>query len=766
MLDVYISSTQESTDAFLIQFLREHFLKEEALFYNARLRLEQSAYYPEEDLQYIQDHLQTLSASTTVSHGITFYYQLLADLLAGLEVEVDVDHPSQAIAISLRCMRNVIHALAENMPYFTEHFSQFMLSISRIFDEIKCLLTYRPQYCFADLQTHLSQFIEHTHRRKPTHVSIASSGMHAISQGITCILNDIKRRKSHRGKSHYHHSIMVESGYYYEIETVLEHMLPFRREKGEGERDTTRLYLAVDTAPNGSQHVQYTQSPATDDATHHFLDFMILSAVDNISTSHPGHHSHDIIGLINSQFRLREEIQSKDPLYVLIDTTMENIRYIYTPLLLLKFEKYIQTGHLLILTTHSMNKQLQLGLDSMFCGVTAIHYQPAAFPVIKDYYDHVCMTDWLETDTTFQVVTHMLTHAGQAFARYTKLIEENTRFVYEQVVPCTLFDTNLSPFVSIDLPYTTDIYHNPWNFLTIRINNALYTSHRQLIEDRIIQRLETLGVNDRDGYGFAETSYITISTNLIRISLGLLVSEAQSRTLVESVCQVLEAINQRQCCYPLYLAAAEGRLDRVNELLQEDSKTRPEGGLPGPLMRLGPQMATPLLLAVEGRHVEVVRVLLQQQDPLFSTARMGRQMTPLIAAASKGYCEIVELLVGYCESAPEKAQAQIIPRMARDRTQLAVVFQAEIQKQTPNPDILAACLLAGIDYSSHTTQLETMRVTNPMMDKTLNTLKTKQDHTQSALMTQSFLAQTTNVHSEHNLPEEKTRNGIFSTNAI
>ena len=505
----------------------------------------------EDKKKLILDCLETLNKSWDThleQEQRVFYAKFLAKFIRPLALpRAKEDDPKEKIPFFLSLER--IELLLQRITI--EHsYSFFLRTIEACMDEVLILLTlmYDEKQSSHEAQTTvilLKKFIQQIVDVKPTIATLRSSGMQAISTSVLLILNHLEK------KSDAKFSVFIDPATYYEIEDIFNLLFdqPLRQKGGISFiSDKRRQALKFEYR----DHVIY--------------DFYIAPFESGVLYFDTRIQFVDVNHFVENQFKLRQDsiIHKDRPLFVLIDNTMSDVNEVYLPFFLMQFEKEISEGRLCVFVAHSGNKYLHLGLDKGIASLLFGFFQPETFKLFQTYFDNEILENRLG-DFAFNAPTTLLTKAFIQYGRedilaFSQMIRMRTHALFDSIIPQELVDT--PAYLNINNPICHATYqglpteckslHNCSGTLTIRCNQKkfkLFHEVKSKIESIITTLMAHLGIHERDGFGFNETTHTTFSeeTNplsnyYIRISIGT-ESLDQLKHMFKYLCHFLQQTN-------------------------------------------------------------------------------------------------------------------------------------------------------------------------------------------------------------------------------
>ncbi len=474
-----------------------------------------------------------------------FYYYFVQKMLNGLCSEMA--ELREANDLTLRVRLNLIHQLlceTQNSDY-----AKFQDCMGLISGELMLLSSHNARQGLSDEQSYDEVIAETTDTleaflggERPSHVGFDTSGMGAISNFIQLLsLQACQIDKDGIA------GLWLQHGCYFKIAQVLGLLFGARVLPGR-----------TGTLWTDGHHVMKMKASDRDG----IRDVIIDSPEHNVfaQASGQGYGSSDIERLIEQQFELRQKADIDKPLIVLIDATMSDFDDAYIPQIQMHFKDKIDQGKLLIVTTHSLNKLFSIGLDKTPAGLYYILGQIDKFPMLKAILEAQSKSQFLggfrPKDATMLLIRNMLKYCRDLVTFYPTLLRARRRLIQQNC-----FKDFKAGFISIDPPesrptrdgVSIDSLSNYSIFVTIRttvsrgpqiglLSKLLNKSFMSLVS----AMLKGVNVLNRDGFGFIETSVVTIDTGTdiaLRISIGTESSdELQSK--FKLIAKILTRINE------------------------------------------------------------------------------------------------------------------------------------------------------------------------------------------------------------------------------
>lgn len=433
-----------------------------------------------------------------------FYIGMLKKLFDGIP-EIKVDDPQRQNQLN-QSYNRLAFILEMALRRRTDK-AIFLILLGYAFDEITFQKVLSSQYKADEVQSVLSDFIKNNNALdvSPTHVSLAGSGMHALTNAVYLAHEIIKEQKEFK--------IYIGKDTYFQIPITLRGFM------SDLEWFTSDRDILISSG----------KPPKVENYKDQMIDMMICSFEKNPTLSPPSLESKNIDDDITSQLAWREKSGANKPLVVVIDMTASLFDDTRLSFLMLMHQEAIAAGKLAVIISNSLNKYFLTGFDKLPAGLNALFFDKKAFPSLQkwvdrpDYYGGFCLTD-----PTVQMITHCMAHANSYIHDFGHHIRGRARYVYERLVPKELLTPTTDSFLSIDSPYTTDLYKNAWGFLNIRMN----CNRCRPVAARVMKMLEEackfLGISYRDGYGYGYTTHLRLGlaldnnpVDMIRISIGM-----------------------------------------------------------------------------------------------------------------------------------------------------------------------------------------------------------------------------------------------------
>lgn len=400
--------------------------------------------------------------------------------------------------LSVRRIETLVSALEQVTVY-----EYFLRLIEIIIDEtLLCITLLQGDRIVhaADVGLIVEKFISDTVGVTPQHASLRSSGMQAF---WTLFQTGLKQFQSLREDIY----LICTQQLYYEVTRTLAFFFP--NTQIDLDKESTILV-------NLAEYNGVAATPANK-----IIHYYLANFVSNLHEYFDELQYTDIGAFIEQQRQYRVTLGCDEPLMVLIDNTSSDFGSHHLSALLKQYEKDIAKGWLCILVCHSGNKYLHLGLDKALASLIYGFYNPQTFKVIEHFFQRDVhsnqLGDLLPTLPTVTLTTFFLQHALAQVLSYSVLIRQRTEWILRQVIPEQLMrETNL---FSINRP-SAQIESN---FITIKIHETIVNSNEAAILN-LKEILELVKFRPRNGFGFSETTYVYVESNLlhhyIRFSIG------------------------------------------------------------------------------------------------------------------------------------------------------------------------------------------------------------------------------------------------------
>lgn len=450
-----------------------------------------------------------------------FYCQLIANLLRSIELNEDeLNHQQRIIALlCLQHMEQLVKSLS------TLSYPNFLRSIEACLDEIILLLVLKTSQHTNSMPTAsncIKQFLEEAIGIKPELATFSSSAMQSISTVLLACLNYLSSKKEP--------AIYVKAAKsaYFEIFSILNLLFKLT----SYEKDLSMMLVEKKGA--------YEAKKLSPDFTR-IYDVYIGNFESNVQLSSNQLIFTNIITFTENQFLLRKS-QGKlhKPLLLILDNTMSDVNEIFLPTLLNQFKNEIALGRLCVLIVHSGNKYLHLGTDkSLACLLYGYYHQPSFVNLDKEIRQKLMGNpsgSFNPDSPTILLTQAFITYASKEIFAFSPFIKYRAAYLFKYAIPLELLEhTNYfmidSPFYPLtdkELAFFNKPTRNNTGFISIK-NNLSYFNDSKIhnsILGELVDFLTMLGVCTRDGFGFNQTTKISISVSnnafpaCIRISIG------------------------------------------------------------------------------------------------------------------------------------------------------------------------------------------------------------------------------------------------------
>lgn len=400
---------------------------------------------------------------------------------------------------------NALKALKNNEKALFLNLTEF------IFDEIILLNALYPKYSPHDIKESIVNFFIRLHFPSPK-ISLGGSGMQVIGNAIFLACNEIKEHKKE-------HRIFFHNNLYYEIKNIVNTLFGTESILGKS-------YFLIFSYLS---HINLIKRLKVRAKENRIMDVYVGAFYgSNFSIYyHPPLPTNSIDDTISTQLKLRSTPKYQQRrLIVIIDTTLGKINDINLKNLLRKYKTAIENGQLAIIAAKSLNKYFQIGFDKLSSGLLAMWYNPKFFPVLERY--HQDENEWLggfdSACPTIQNLADFFNYLSPQMRYYHRTLESNSNYVHKHLVPQDLKEFigmphgNTAWIASPHIPGTKALYC----FLVILPSCQSSKDTALKIIMAVVDLLKRVGINSREGFGYAMSTYILIpTTNSIRISLGL-----------------------------------------------------------------------------------------------------------------------------------------------------------------------------------------------------------------------------------------------------
>jgi hypothetical protein len=500
------SSGSFDMDTFLYSFFEDrllHNLPDDQMYDNIREYDEYKKGQTNSDLlAKIMKILQkdiSIEESEGVNKARKFYFDLIKSFLNGLELE---QHNNKAQSHEDAAKQELITLslcrLLSKISYSNEstNFTDFMIGVEFAIDEINFILAMQQKYDTKSLAqvTHNAWNkligLDNVMAANNQHYGLTGSGMGAFR----LLLDAAQKHFSSKNET----LIKISSNSYFELPHAFQ--------------------LDFDPQHDNVISIDGKGKKLANNKSKKPVDILITSFTNNIGAYSTAKMYHNVSAQIEEQFRLRKEQKNQSQLIVIIDYTMNNLSDPDMRDILNTYKKQIDNGELAILAFHSLNKNAAQGLDRSFSGATACFYNSSKFTNMQNL-ESIVEGFRVDKDVTPQSLGHLCATSFEYLDRFFNMLRDNTKDMYDLIRFPN--DNDVKPIITIDNPYGADNKQILSNFIMIRVDSYKY------ILDKLEEFLKELGIYERDGYGYAETTWGVISSPKdaraggLRISIGL-----------------------------------------------------------------------------------------------------------------------------------------------------------------------------------------------------------------------------------------------------
>lgn len=494
--------------------------------------------------------------------GFYFYYKVLKQFINDIEEEKLNEEEGQAQQITLAlnrflhlltdasCLIDTINTAPINQSEGSDELIKMQLSMQRqamYFDWLNRVSLMLDELTFTfcanqtshqtllEIQNKLSGYIETTSGVSPAFSTLCSSGMQAISRGISLSIEALFQEADSL-------TIYASKKNYFEIIPALKTILGGRPKNIDSSDSVYFRHYKKGTSREG-------------DKFNGIVQLIVSSFYSNVLGDESDQQFTDIFQLIEKQFKLREAFSDNSRLYVSLDRTMESFDEVTLNLLNSAFESYINSGKLIVFGEFSCNKLFSFGLDKAHAGllyaVAQLDENPALLTVIQKIPDNDLLGGLPIHSVTTQLIMKLIDHPD-LLNEYVSMIRGKSRYVYQALLQPKLGAA--TSFISMDNPEVflfnakgSSEASEQWPFMVFRCNH--FNNHYQLRENifqLFIQIVNKLGIHLRDGFGFAETTAVLIAPldcRCLRISIGTEAND-DMQLRFSSIANLILIINQ------------------------------------------------------------------------------------------------------------------------------------------------------------------------------------------------------------------------------
>ncbi len=329
-------------------------------------------------------------------------------------------------------------------------------------------------------------------------VELKPSAMH----GLSSILSSVEAQK---GTNELNVAILKDT--YYEETDVINHARTYNVSVFDSETTT------FDKTP---------KSP---------IDLFVCEFHHNISLSRQEYKPEDVAAQV---LHMHAKKMLADPCTVLIDTTIDLEKSDQMKALLHnpEIKKMIQDGKLNILFLRSGQKFDMLGMDNYYGGITTAINNGTSF---SRFNERMAQKEDQQSGLSYQGMTHLQMHAGDAIEKYRQAIMQNCMKLYQALPKDLIFHSGTTNPVQI-----SRIDDNRLVYLDIKTPGFKKLGGSVAVAFLKYARKEKLPVTARSSFGFATTNLTIIASEdgeKVRINPGL---EGEKHT--EAYVKFFEAI--------------------------------------------------------------------------------------------------------------------------------------------------------------------------------------------------------------------------------
>ena len=238
-------------------------------------------------------------------------------------------------------------------------------------------------------------------------------------------------------------------------------------------------------------------------------DLMLLEKHFNISFSAKEYRQVDLISAIQ---KLLESRESKIPLTIALDSTLDKLHSKEIDRLISNFHEQIIQEKLNIILYRSSNKFDQLGMDKLNSGYVILY---SADQQLRETFSR--LTGQVK-GLDYQLLTHLHKYAHHEIHNYNKLHYINAELLYKDL---GLLVNNPDSFLKIVPKYDKKLFFLDFRYPAIKIE-TIADEFRTLFFHHMIQngRLNGIPIIRRASFGYNETTIGDGGPNVIRLSLG------------------------------------------------------------------------------------------------------------------------------------------------------------------------------------------------------------------------------------------------------
>lgn len=456
-----------------------------------------------------------------------YYYLVTSKLVKGLKERLTRNTLLGINTSFLLLALNRITDLISNSQ--TSDYTNFLECISFIWDEIRWLSkvileeAYSKEYLYQKTMSILSAYGEHVSGYVPAYANLGTSGMNVLVKSVYFALQEITCNRTK--------TVGIKFGKfnYFELQFFLQNYLK------------TPLSVIQD-----SEHILYTNGSEKIAKPYDWPDDLISLYIDipnaNVQIEHAGFHYSHVNDVIENQMNIRAQIAqqggSPPPLICILDVTIGYTDDLTIKWILYQFEEAIEKGDLYLFFVHSFNKYWSMGLDKGYAGFCHQYGNLNRFPhlnaLIEQEKTQFNLGGHAPNSSTVSFIGLIMSSCHNLIDAYKAQIHKRSRYLYGQILPHLV--ERKDAYIKIDDPQSYPMVkgrNKPLmeladysTFISIRINNSysvddcfsrqFYTSMQLL--------LHKIDVHDRDGFGFAKTTYCCINSPekilLLRINIG------------------------------------------------------------------------------------------------------------------------------------------------------------------------------------------------------------------------------------------------------
>ncbi len=527
-------------------------LYEERIF--SEIKNTEKYYTPSKDLAVnIQRRIiQLLSEEKDHSKQIA-RITLFKNLIEKISLNKDTRETKEQIRLAFSRLEYILQHAISSPKEKCDFFLEFA------FDELIFINTLLKRNSNPEIIENLTQFIKTQHminwkeaKDIETFVCLGNCCMDSLTQNIN---SAIKQIKTHKNTVKLYYSREV----YFEINRNLQR---FTNDDPTDIRDQWEVPQKVCLTLNEGGSGEFAEYKADE-----ICDIVVCDFFSSVSRLRNRHKETPIEDIIEYQFTLRKKNRSDNKLIVIIDTTNNSFDDGYVMLLLEKFKQQLNAGDLAIITSQSLNKYFHMGFDKLPGGITAAFYNPNIFAGLAEFHQKNVLMNHQATDPTPQMIATLLKVENYTdnILDYHHSIKKNSRYIHHKIKPINFPDSaeieicEFEPLSEMDPGDVSDIedievsddedtdskdvdaesqkkeikptpnhklsdkaflIYNPyaglfqnWGFLVIASNNYI-------LNNRLTELLNVLGIECRGGYGYLNSTYTDIPKNITRISIG------------------------------------------------------------------------------------------------------------------------------------------------------------------------------------------------------------------------------------------------------